>query len=190
MQTQHAIGNLFAKLDREVWIVTSSDGKDRGGLIATAFETASIVPEMPRVLIGIGKQHFTYDLIEASGRFAAHLITEAQIDYAWKFGTSSGHNIHKFTDIDASESKLGNPLLPESIGWLDCRVEAKLDSGERVWYLAEVVDGQMNSDEKPLTVHRLFQDAPNDKLTALGAQLQKDVAIDTEAIRRWREGNV
>ena len=188
MQAQHAIGNLFAKLDREIWIVTSSDGDQQGGLIATAFETASVVPEMPRVIIGIGKQHFTYDLIEASGRFAAHLITEEQIDYAWKFGTSSGHNIHKFTDIDASESKLGNPLLPQSIGWLDCRVEAKLDAGERVWYLAEVVDGKMNNDETPLTVHRLFQDAPNDKLAALGAQLQKDVALDTEAICRWREG--
>ena len=62
-----AASTLFAWLGRELWLVTAQAGGRRGGLIATFVNQASIVPEMPRVLVGLARQHHTWELVEASG---------------------------------------------------------------------------------------------------------------------------
>ena len=51
---------------------TAGAGADRGGLIATFVSQASIVPDLPRVLVGLGKRHHTRGLVEASGAFGLH----------------------------------------------------------------------------------------------------------------------
>src|SRR5437660_1430678 len=85
-----AAAALFRKLDRELWLVTASAGGRRGGLIATFVSQASIVPELPRTILGLAKQHHTWGLIEASGVFALHLMGEEQLDWVWRFGLQSG----------------------------------------------------------------------------------------------------
>ena len=57
---------LFAWLDREVWLVTSQAGEKRGGLIATFVNQASIVPDVPRVVIGLARHHHTWTIVEES----------------------------------------------------------------------------------------------------------------------------
>src|SRR5579859_4521373 len=54
-----AASTLFAWLDREVWLLTAQDGERRSGLVATFVSQASIVPELPRVLVALSRQHFT-----------------------------------------------------------------------------------------------------------------------------------
>ena len=71
-----AASTLFRRLDPEIWVVTARDGARQGGLIATFVSQASIVPELPRMILGIARQHHTWALIEASGAFALHLIGE------------------------------------------------------------------------------------------------------------------
>ena len=77
---------LFALTDRELWLITASAGERRGGLIATFVSHASLVPELPRILVAVAKQHHTWQLIEASGAFAAHLLSEQNLDFVWRFG--------------------------------------------------------------------------------------------------------
>ena len=79
-----AASTLFASLDRELWLVTARDGPRRGGLIATFVSQVTIVPDMPRMLVGLARQHYTWELVEASGAFALHLIGEPQLDWVWR----------------------------------------------------------------------------------------------------------
>jgi flavin reductase (DIM6/NTAB) family NADH-FMN oxidoreductase RutF len=81
----------------------------------------------------------------------------------------------------------GGPVLEDAVGWLDCRVEARLESGDRTVYLAEVVQGGVTHFAPPLTMRRLLQLAPPAQLAELKRQLSHDSEIDAEAIRRWRE---
>ena len=77
---------LFAALDRELWVLTAAAGTRRGGLIATAVSQAALSPETPRVLVGIAKQHHTWNLVEQSSAFALHLIGHRQValyDGSW-----------------------------------------------------------------------------------------------------------
>ena len=81
---------VFRLVSREIWIVTSAAGPRAGGLVATWVSQASIDRERPTAMIGIAPNHFTAELIDASGAFALHLIKAAQVELAWNFALGSG----------------------------------------------------------------------------------------------------
>jgi flavin reductase (DIM6/NTAB) family NADH-FMN oxidoreductase RutF len=181
-----AASTLFAWLDREVWLVTARTDGQCGGLIATFVNQAAIVPDMPRVLVGLAQQHHTRELVERSNAFALHLLSEQHLDWVWRFGLESGREHDKFHGLRVLHQSTGSPVLEDAIGWLDCRVEARLDTGDRTVYLGEVVQGGVTHFAPPLTMRRLLQLAPPAQLAELKRQLHRDSEIDAEAIRRWR----
>jgi flavin reductase (DIM6/NTAB) family NADH-FMN oxidoreductase RutF len=181
-----AASTLFAWLDREIWLVTAQADSRRGGLIATFVNQASIVPDLPRMLIGLSRQHYTWKLVEHSNAFALHLLSERHLDWVWRFGLESGRGQDKLHGLRVRQSSTGSPLLEDAIGWLDCRVEDRLDTGDRTIYLAEVVQGGVTHFAPPLTLQRLLQLAPPAQLAELKRQLHRDSEIDAEAIRQWR----
>jgi flavin reductase (DIM6/NTAB) family NADH-FMN oxidoreductase RutF len=182
-----AASTLFACLNRELWLVTARAGGRRGGLIATFVSEASIVSDLPRVLVGLAKQHHTWGLVEESGALALHLLGEENLELVWRFGLQSGRDVDKFAGLNVRTAVTGSPLLDAAIGWLECRVETSLDVGDRTIYLAEVVQGSVTHFALPLTTRRMLELAPPDKLAELKHQRHIDSYCDAEAIRAWRE---
>jgi flavin reductase (DIM6/NTAB) family NADH-FMN oxidoreductase RutF len=182
-----AAATLIAWLDRELWLITSQDGPRRGGLIATFVSSASIVPDLPRMLISIARRHHTGELIQASGVFALHLLNEKNLDWVWRFGLESGYDRDKFAGLPTRRGVTGSPLLDDCVGWMDCRVESSLDVGDRTVYLAEVVEARVNDFAPPLTTRRLMELAPTDRLSEMKRQRHYDSLQDAEAIRAWRK---
>jgi flavin reductase (DIM6/NTAB) family NADH-FMN oxidoreductase RutF len=182
-----AASTLFAWLDREVWLVTAQAGPRRGGLIATFVSPATIVPDLPRLLVGLARQHHTWELVEASGAMALHLLGEDHLEWVWRFGLESGRQRDKLEGLPVRTGSTGSPLLDGAIGWLDCRVEARLDGGDRTVYLAEVVEGRVTHFAPPLTSRRLMELAPPDRLAEMKRQRGRDSQIDAEAILAWRQ---
>jgi flavin reductase (DIM6/NTAB) family NADH-FMN oxidoreductase RutF len=181
-----AASSLFQRLDRELWVVTAQAGERRGGLVATFVSQASIVPEMPRMIVGIAQHHHTWQMIEASGAFALHLLAESQLDWVWRFGLQSGHDVDKLAGLEVRAGLSGAPILTAAPGWLDCRVEARLDTGDRTVYLAEVLDAEAPGGAALLTLSRLRQVIPDGMRQELLEQLRRDAAIDAQAIAAWR----
>jgi flavin reductase (DIM6/NTAB) family NADH-FMN oxidoreductase RutF len=184
-----AASTLFAWLDREIWLITSQGATHRGGLIATFVNPASIVPELPRVLVGVSRQHHTWELIEQSNAFALHLLGEQHLDWVWRFGLESGRGRDKLQGLRVWHLSTGSPILEDAIGWLDCRVEDRIDAGDRTVYLAEVVQSGVTNFARPLTFQRLLQLAPPAQLAELKRLLHHDSEIDAEAIGQWRSRN-
>src|SRR5262249_32028274 len=151
------ISALQARMDRELWLVTAETGARRGGLIATFVSQASIVLDAPRMLVGLAKQHHTWEFVEASDAFALHLLGEGQLDWVRRFGLETGREHDKLAGLDYSLGKTGSPILSGAIGWLECRVEARFDIGDRTLYLVEVVDAGMSGPLPVLTLQRLLQ---------------------------------
>jgi flavin reductase (DIM6/NTAB) family NADH-FMN oxidoreductase RutF len=183
-----AFTEIFDHLDRELWIVTAQAGDLRSGLIATYASRVSLVPELPRVTIALAKHHFTHALIEQSGSLCMHLIAEDQLEWVWRFGIRSGRDIDKFDGLSTSNMRGGAPVLPGSLAWLDCRVESRIDIGDRTIYLAEVLEAKCETTAEPLTFKRLLELAPADKLRELKLAIGPDVELDRKAILDWRRG--
>jgi flavin reductase (DIM6/NTAB) family NADH-FMN oxidoreductase RutF len=180
------IGHLFERVDREVWIISAAHAGRRAGMVATFVAPASIVPEMPRVIAGIAKTHETGKLIEASGAFAVHLLEESQTELVWRFGLRSSRDVDKFAGLAIQTAATGSPILRDALAWLDCRIETRMDTGDRTVYLAEVLDCGSRSEARPLTLQKLLASASPEHKQTLRDQMAADAAKDREAIERWR----
>lgn len=185
--TADAIAAVYGLYDPPLWLITAADGATRGGLIATFVVRASIVRSLPRMLAGIAKHHHTWGLIEASGGFAAHLLHADQLDLVWRFGLQSGHERDKFAGLPYETTPAGQPRLPGTLAWLDCRVEARLDSGDRTLYVAAVTGGAALAQGPAMTVQTLFSNTPPERRADLDRLYARDGEIDAAAIRAWRE---
>lgn len=195
-----AVAAVFDLYDPPVWLVTAAataePGSRRGGCVATLVTRASIVRALPRVLAGIARHHHTWGLIEASGRFAVHLLpahrVEAAVALVSRFALASGHDTDKLAGLPDNRTPLGSPLIDGAMAWLDCQVEARLDTGDRTVYLAAVTSGSV-VDGQPgpaLTVQRLFEHLPAGLRARLNALYAHDGQLDTAAIRAWRAATI
>jgi len=173
--------------DRTAWIVTASAGAEKSGLVATFVNSASLVPALPRLVAGIAQHHYTWDLIRRSRAFAAHLVDESQAALIWRFGMASGREIDKFGQLGWRSGLTGAPILDDALSWLECRVEADLDIGDRTIYVGAVTDGGVNRPGAPLTANRVFELATAEQRQRLDSERQRDAAIDEAALLAWRE---
>src|SRR4051812_8177821 len=114
MNDTAAINDVLKRLDPAVWLLTAEADGRRGGLVATFVNTASIVPELPRVVVGLAKQHHTAGLVAASRAFTLHLLDVAQVDLVWRFGLHSGRDGDKLAGLDVRPG----PRLADAPAWL------------------------------------------------------------------------
>lgn len=182
---------LFRRLERELWLVSARDDQRGGGLIATWVSQASIDAEHPTVAIAIAANHFTRDLIDASGAFGLHLLWPAQIDLVWRFALASGRDVDKLSGLEWRCGATGAPLLANCFAALEGRVYDRHDGGDRVYYWADVVHCETNSVEssatRPLTDRQMFALASDEQKARLKAGLLADVHIQRPLLASHRE---
>ena len=181
-----AVKEIFHLYEPPLWLVTSAHGGERGGFIATFVVRASIVAELPRMVVGVAKHHHTWGLIEGGGRLALHLIADDDLDAVWRFGLASGHETDKLAGLERSATPDGNPLYTPARAWLDCRVETQMDTGDRSVYLCAVTGGDVLGSGPVLGVGALLRDAPPERRAELDRLYATDQATDAAAIRAWR----
>ncbi|MDG2391555.1 MAG: flavin reductase family protein [Planctomycetaceae bacterium] len=177
---------LFRVLDRELWVISACAGDHYGGLISTSVSQASINDQLPRLIVGLATHHQTESLVKQSKSFVAHLIASDQSDWVQHFGTQSGRDIDKFSDLEFTTSVTQAPILKDAHAWLECRVENVMESGDRHWYLAEIVDAKWSTDFVPLTFQAFLSQADDDLKALLKKQLGEDSLTDRQLVEEWR----
>ncbi len=97
-----------------------------------------------RVLVCVGKQSATRDVILDSGAFGVSVLRKDQSELARLFGTKSSRDVDKFEGLDWHTAETGSPLLDDCAAALDCTVDTvfELDSQKlivgRVIHVAHV----------------------------------------------------
>jgi flavin reductase (DIM6/NTAB) family NADH-FMN oxidoreductase RutF len=188
MQTPSEIDSLLRLVDREVWIVTAAVGERRGGLTATWVMQASIDRERPVILAGLAPNHFTAELVEEGQAFVAHLLAESQIELAWEFAKDSGRNRDKLAGLATAETSLGSPILQDCLAWFDCRVFARFDTGDRLFYWADVVAaGRRAEHGSALREQAFIRSLTDDQRKLLGSQRDADAKFQRPLADSWRK---
>ena len=140
---------VLGSLDREVWVVTSGDDEGRGGLLATWVMQTSLDPARPAILLGMGPNHHTADVIERTGLAAAHLLRPEQTSLGLRFATSSGWQEDKLWGLELLEHPASLPILQDCHGWLAGAVFAKLNAGDRTFFLDTSGAGKPTYGDRP-----------------------------------------
>jgi flavin reductase (DIM6/NTAB) family NADH-FMN oxidoreductase RutF len=176
-------------LDRELWVVTASNSHLRSGLLATWVSVASIHRERPVLVAGLAPNHFTTELVQASRSFAAHLLRPDQVDLAWNFARDSGRDRDKFTGLEVQTHGTGSPILTDCPAWFDCRAFARHDTGDRLYFWADIVASDRSDEPICLCEHEFFRSLTPDQRQTLLAARNADAAKNRPLHEKWRQEN-
>jgi len=131
---------LLRSFTTPVVAITAERGGKRNGMISDVAIRASIVPDVPRLMILVHKFNFTHDMILETGRFAVHALHRLQFDLIERLGFTSGRDVEKLADVPHHLGALGCPILDDCWAWFECRVINVMDTGSSTCFLGDVVD--------------------------------------------------
>lgn len=130
-------------------VCAEHEGK-RGGLaVAWATQLAT-----DTILICVGKQSATRELILGSQAFGLSVLTKEQVDVGWAFGRRSSRKVDKFEGVGYHTADTGSPLLDDCAMTLDCEVVAVHDEGNAKLIIGRIVKVERVKEEYEPLVYR------------------------------------
>jgi 3-hydroxy-9,10-secoandrosta-1,3,5(10)-triene-9,17-dione monooxygenase reductase component len=130
-------------------VCAQHEGKLGGLAVAWATQVAQ-----DRVLICVGKQSATRELILASRAFGLSVLAHDQVKVARAFGTRSSRDVDKFKDVSYHTGATSSPLLDDCALTLDCRVEAVHDDGTEKLIIGKVIAAERCKEQYEPLIYR------------------------------------
>jgi flavin reductase (DIM6/NTAB) family NADH-FMN oxidoreductase RutF len=146
-----ALRQLLGRRAATVAIVTARVGERVHGMTVTAFTEVSLEP--PLVLVCADKSSNTHPVIAAGGVFALNLLATGQAELSNRFASKRDEE-RRFEGIAWETAATGAPLLPGTLGALDCRVVAAHEAGDHVIYVGRVEALRLSPEREPLLYQR------------------------------------
>jgi flavin reductase (DIM6/NTAB) family NADH-FMN oxidoreductase RutF/DNA-binding FadR family transcriptional regulator len=131
-----------------VTVITTREQGTNYGLTASAMTSLTLDP--PMLLVCINKNTGTQAAISRTRTFGVNILDENQANLAYQFAKPQAD---KFTGVEFSYGRYGEPLLTGALAHIECRVAADVEAGTHMVFLAEV-DDAMASTGSPLTYFR------------------------------------
>jgi flavin reductase (DIM6/NTAB) family NADH-FMN oxidoreductase RutF len=129
-------------------VTTVYDGKIIG-ITASSFTSVSADP--PTILVCVAKKLYTHQVIKQSQVFAVNILHTAQLEWGLRFAGMIPEISDRFAGIEWAKAVTGSPVLPDVMGWLDCRLLHSYDGGDHTIFVGEVAAcGNQDADLEPL----------------------------------------
>ncbi|MFI3238500.1 MAG: flavin reductase [Lachnospiraceae bacterium] len=138
------------KITYGLYLATVKVGDKVNGCIINT--VAQVANSPTRVAISISKSNYTNEMVLEAGKLiVTALSTKANFETFKHFGFQSGRDVNKFEGMELPTVD-GIPYLNyNSCAYLVCDVISSTDLGSHTLFIAEVVDGEVLSDEEPIT---------------------------------------
>lgn len=144
--------DAFRMMTNGVYVVTTRLKDRTNGMTAAWVTRVSFSP--PLIVVSIGRERFSHDLIKESGFFAINILREGQEGLGRHFGLRSGRHVDKFSGMDYFTLRTGSPILPDTAGYLECKLFSLYEAGDHTLFVGEVIDGASFSGARPLLFRR------------------------------------
>jgi flavin reductase (DIM6/NTAB) family NADH-FMN oxidoreductase RutF len=136
---------LVKLISHGVYVIGVSDGERRNAFTAAWVMQVSFDPLL--LAISINPEHYSYQLLKASGVCAVNVLGRDQYAVAEHFGRSAAD---KMAGFDWRTAITGAPVLSCSLAYFDCRVSHYADAGDHRIAVCEVVAGASFHPGQPL----------------------------------------
>ena len=135
-----------------LYVLTANlDGKDNGCIINTVTQVTS---DPNQISIAVNKLNHTRDMIAASKKFTASIISQnADFELFKRFGFQSGKNVDKFAGFTAAQRGANEAMIINEgtnayiAGW----VTQEIDLGTHSLFIARVTDMDVMNDTPAAT---------------------------------------
>lgn len=142
---------ILAQWASGVTVITTLNNEKWKGTTASSFSSVSLNP--PLILVCIDRKLLTHQLLEQSGVFAVNILNEGQAELGKLFAGMYPDVEDRFAGLDCFTAETGCPIIPTSVGWLDCRIRNMYDGGDHTIFVGEVLAGGTPYTAEPLLYH-------------------------------------
>jgi len=112
-----------------------------GGLTAAWLTRVSSEP--PFLLVAVGHERFTWELLSEAGQFTVSVLAEGQVAEARLFGLKSRREVDKWAETAHVLLGDGVPALLHCSARFLCRVESRFTTGDHDCFVGRVVAGEI-----------------------------------------------
>ena len=139
-------------------VVTIDAEGERLGLTVGSLVSLSLDP--PLVGIAINRHAAMHELLRLAVGFAVSLLAADQASLAQHFARGVPP-IALWHGVAWHERETGAPLLDDALGWLECRVDGELPTGDHTFFVGEVLGVGRGRVAPPLVyLDQRYQAAP------------------------------
>lgn len=128
-------------------VTTHADGRPVG---ITASSLTSVSLDPPQILICVARKLFTHQAILQSGVFAVNILGTDHLEWGMRFAGMLPELADRFAGIELQQGATGAPILPDALGWLDCRLRHAYDGGDHTIFVGEVIATNAAATGSPL----------------------------------------
>ena len=141
-----------------LYVVTSNfDGRDNGCITNTVSQLAN---EPLTVSVAINKANYTCDMIRASKKFTASIISQdADFELFKHFGFQSGRDVDKFENYGyAARGVNGCMVITKGVNsFINVDVVQEVDLGSHILFIGHVTDAEKLTDSPSATYTYYFE---------------------------------
>lgn len=138
--------DVLGRFASGVTVVTTTSNGVPVGMTCQSFSSVSLDP--PLVLFVPAKTSRAWPMIQRAGTFCVNFLADDQAELS---NTMASRGVDKFAHVDWTPSpETGSPVLPDTLGYVDCTIHAAHESGDHYVVIGKVVDLQVAAAEKPL----------------------------------------
>jgi len=136
---------LVKQISHGVYVVGVGVGERQNAFTAAWVMQVSFEPLL--LAISINPEHYSYQLMEASGVCTVNVLGRDQYALAEHFGRSAPD---KMAGFQWQTAETGAPVLSESLAYFDCRVSHYTDAGDHKIAVCKVVAAATLNQGRPL----------------------------------------
>lgn len=118
-----------------VTIVSGIDADGPIGFTCQSFYSVSMDP--PLISFSVMTTSTTYPRIRDTGRFAVNVLSHHQHDVSSQFARKGSD---KWAGVSWTPTEAGNPVINDTLMWLDCDIWAEHEAGDHYIVIGKVVE--------------------------------------------------
>lgn len=144
------------RVDLPIYSVSSYNGQEANMHICTYVSAVSMEPK--RMMVAIYKGTKTLALVEQNPHFVLQLLSSSQYNLIKLLGQSSGNKIDKISRLkkrNLLSSWKQIHVLKDALAYMELAVIEKIDAGDHIMHLCEMISFSNNLDGEPLTLDML-----------------------------------
>jgi len=139
------VEKAIRKIRNGVFVITFNLDGQHYGMTTAWVNRASFKPNI--LMISIGKNRKGYEELLDAEIFCVNILGDEHLEIARHFGFTDGKNMNNFKDIEVKEMEDGSPVLENCVGAIECKLVKKIDAGDHVVLLGEILNGVIQNGE-------------------------------------------
>jgi len=148
-RTEQAVGRLIGSL----CIVTAKQGELMGAMLADWVSQATFTP--PGLTIAVAKDRAIESLMHTGDKFVLNILEEGKhLGLMKHFLKPFAPGEDRFAGVATQEAENGCPILNDSLAYLECTVENRMECGDHWLVYGVVKTGKVLSDGVTAVHHR------------------------------------